>query len=64
MRKVNGIPKLLAYLESVNYTLTEERIIELIHTKDIPHQRPYKELLVFNLDHIDWWISIQNKQQT
>jgi hypothetical protein len=64
VRRINGIPNLLAYLESVDYPLTEDRILELIHSKDIPHQRPFKDLLVFNTDHIDWWISTQKKQQS
>jgi len=59
MRKAHGIKDLIAYLESVNFPLTEERINDLILKREIPHLRPFGNTLVFNLDHIDWWISQQ-----
>ena len=57
MRKINGIKSLMVYLRSVDYPLQEEEIIILLEKKQIPHLRPMKDLIVFNLDHIDWWIS-------
>jgi hypothetical protein len=59
MRKVIGIQSLIVYLDSVNYPLTEEKIHEHILNKNIPHLRPLKNMIVFNLDHIDSWISQQ-----
>jgi hypothetical protein len=56
VRKVYGVKNLIDYLASVNYPLTEERIHNLILAKDIPHLRPYENIIVFNLDHIDWWV--------
>ncbi|PLR89770.1 hypothetical protein [Bacillus sp. T33-2] len=59
MRKVYGIQKLIAYLASINYPLTEQQICDLIESKDIPHLRPINNMIVFNLDHIDWWVKEQ-----
>lgn len=60
MSKIYGISKLVAYLDSAGYPLTEEQILQLIAEKDIPHLRPTQNLYVFNSDHINWWI--QTKQ--
>jgi hypothetical protein len=58
MRKVYGIKSLVSYLvERVNDPITEEDIHELIILKKIPHQRPIQGVIVFDLDHIDWWIA-------
>lgn len=59
MKKIYGIKNLIAYLDSVSYPLTEDQIHQLIQSKDIPHLRPHENLLVFNTDHIDWWMNIQ-----
>ena len=59
MKKIYGIKNLIAYLDSVSYSLTEDQIHQLIQSKDIPHLRPHEKLLVFNSDHIDWWINSQ-----
>ncbi|GKU82630.1 hypothetical protein [Niallia sp. NCCP-28] len=56
MRKVNGIKPLIVYLNSLGIIYTEEEIGALIKQKMIPHQKPIKNLLIFDLDHIDWWI--------
>ncbi|PLS17624.1 hypothetical protein CVD28_11570 [Bacillus sp. M6-12] len=57
MRKIYGIQKLIVYLASVGYPLAEEQVHDLILNKDIPHLRPISNMIVFNLDHIDWWVS-------
>lgn len=57
MRRAYGVNKLSSYLESVGYSLTEEEIEVLIENKEIPHLRPMSNMIVFNLDHIDWWIN-------
>lgn len=59
MRKAYDIKSLMIYLESVNYPITEEEINDLILNKKIPHLRPIDNLLIFNLDHIDGWLSDQ-----
>ncbi|RDI45535.1 hypothetical protein [Falsibacillus pallidus] len=61
MRRVSGISSLVDYLHSVNYPLSEHEINELIQKKQLPHFKPMKNLLVFNLDHIDWWIEDQRE---
>ncbi|WP_100331311.1 hypothetical protein [Bacillus xiapuensis] len=57
MRKAYGIKSLIAYLDSVNYPLAEDEIHDLILKRELPHLRPLNNLLIFNLDDIDWWIS-------
>ncbi|PLR75746.1 hypothetical protein CU633_19480 [Bacillus sp. V3-13] len=59
MRKAYGIKNLIAYLASVNYPISEQEIHDLIQSKDIPHQRPINNMIVFNLNYIDWWVSQQ-----
>lgn len=59
MRKVYGVKKLVIYLDSVGYPLTEEQINQLILNKEIPHLRPIGDIIAFNLEYIDWWISHQ-----
>ncbi|OCA85312.1 hypothetical protein [Pseudobacillus wudalianchiensis] len=59
MRKIYGIENLIAYLSSVNFPLTEERIKDLILNRELPHHRAFQSTFIFNLDHIDWWISQQ-----
>jgi hypothetical protein len=57
LRRVYGVKKLTTYLDSVGYPLTEEQIHQLILNKEIPHLRPIGDIIAFNLEHIDWWIS-------
>jgi hypothetical protein len=57
MRKVYQIKKLIAYLDSVNYPITEDEVHQLLLNKDIPHRKPLSNMIVFDLDHIDWWIT-------
>ncbi|WP_409300515.1 hypothetical protein [Peribacillus sp. SCS-155] len=59
MRKVIGVNSLITYLDSAGYSLSEEKIQELILKKSIPHQRPLSNIIVFHLDHIDSWIEQQ-----
>lgn len=61
MRKVSGVKSLIDYLNKVNYPMTEEKIIDLLSSKALPHQRLVNNMIIFNLDHIDWWI---NEQRT
>ncbi|OAH57780.1 hypothetical protein AWH48_01810 [Domibacillus aminovorans] len=57
MRNVHRIKQLISYLDSVDYPLTEEEIYDLILKREIPHKNPNNSLIVFDLDHIDWWIN-------
>jgi hypothetical protein len=61
MRKVQGVKRLIAYFDSVNYPMTEESLIILMTQREIPHTSPLSNILIFDLNHIDWWIKEQNK---
>ena len=61
MRKVQGVKRLIAYFNSVNYPMTEADLINLMTQKEIPHTSPLSNILIFDLNHIDWWIKEQNK---
>jgi hypothetical protein len=58
MRRIQGIKNLIAYLVSVNYTMTEEEINDLILIKDIPHSRPISSIIIFDLDHKDKLVNL------
>lgn len=62
LRKIQGLSKLVAYLESVNYPLAAEQITDLMSRRKIPHRKAYQDTVIFNLDHIDWWIAEQQKR--
>ncbi len=61
MGKIQGLTKLLDYLEYKNYPMTEEKIKKLLSERSIPHSRPYGDLILFDQGHIDWWIDTQRK---
>lgn len=61
MRKVQGVKRLIDYFDSVNYPMTEENLIILMTQREIPHTSPLSNILIFDLNHIDWWIKEQNK---
>ncbi|ANU28022.1 hypothetical protein [Planococcus versutus] len=63
MRKIQGLPNLVNYLESVDYPLAVEEITDLMLRRKIPHRKAYKDVIIFNLEHIDWWIAEQRKQR-
>lgn len=60
MRKIHGIKDLTDYLASMNYPLKEADIHDLILKKVIPHSRLMSNIVIFDLDNIDWWIN-QNR---
>lgn len=61
MRKINGVKSLINYLESVNFPLEEENVHELILKREIPHNNPIGNTIIFDLNHIDWWIDEKKK---
>ncbi|MBU9672522.1 hypothetical protein KQ939_11330 [Planococcus sp. CP5-4] len=61
MGKIQGIPKLLEYLEQKRHPMTEEQIEQLLSQRTIPHARPYGDMILFDENHIDWWIEEQRK---
>ncbi len=56
MRRVQGIQKLISYLESVNYPVAEKDIYDLTTNKKLPHKKVGLDIIIFDLDQIDWWI--------
>lgn len=60
MRKIQGIKRLTTYLASVNHPLSEAEIQDLMLRKTLPHNMVMNNIIIFDLDHIDWWIS-QNR---
>lgn len=61
MGKIQGIPRLLDYLEQRRYPMTEEQIQILLSKRKIPHAKPYGDMILFDEGHIDWWIEAQRK---
>ncbi|MEK4023517.1 helix-turn-helix transcriptional regulator [Sporosarcina sp. FSL W7-1283] len=59
LRRVRGVKSLCEYLTSINCPMSESTIYRLIRTKRIPHIRPSKQILIFDLDAIDRWLSIE-----
>lgn len=61
MRKVQGIKSLMDYLASVDYPLSEETLNNLILKRELPHSVPIRNMIIFDLSHIDWWIAEKRK---
>lgn len=61
MGKIQGVPKLLEYLEQRSCPMTEEQIQQLLSKRTIPHARPYGDMILFDTNHIEWWIEEQRK---
>ena len=61
MRKIRGVKKLVKYLESINCPLSEATLYRLVRTKDIPFTRPTQRVLIFDLDAIDKWLSVDSE---
>lgn len=57
MRKVRGVKKLTSYLESIDCPMSESTIYRLIKIKKIPFRRPSPQVIIFDLDAIDHWLS-------
>lgn len=57
MRKVQGIKSLMVYLDSVDYPLSEDKLSSLIQNRAIPHTIPIRNMIIFDLAHIDWWVA-------
>ncbi|CEG22525.1 hypothetical protein BN1080_01454 [Planococcus massiliensis] len=62
MKKIQGIENLLIYLNSKECPMTEAQIRNLITLRTIPHSQPFGDMLIFDKDHIDWWVTEQRNQ--
>lgn len=63
MTKILGLKNLLSYLETVDYPMTEQRIEELMAQRTIPHSRTFNDMVSFDIEHIDWWVNEQRKNE-
>jgi predicted DNA-binding transcriptional regulator AlpA len=63
LRKAYSIKELAEYLDAVKYPLSEDAILDLIQKRKLPHQRPFGDMIVFDLNHIDWWIDQQRSNE-
>ncbi|WP_203332694.1 hypothetical protein [Planococcus beigongshangi] len=63
MGKIQGVENLLVYLESVGYPLTEQQIDEFLRARTIPHSKPYGGIIVFDSNHIEWWMDLRRKHE-
>lgn len=59
-RRVRGAKALVKYLEDTGTPMSESTIYRLLRTKQIPHIRPSDRILIFDLDAIDQWLSVQS----
>ncbi|MGE7545028.1 hypothetical protein [Sporosarcina newyorkensis] len=57
MRKVRGVKALVEYLESIQCPMSESTIYRLVKVRKIPFRRPAPQVLIFDLDAIDHWLS-------
>ena len=64
MGKIQGISSLMKYLDSVEFSLTEEEVENFLIQRKIPHTKSFGNMVIFDLVHIDWWISEQRKFET
>lgn len=57
MRMVRGAKALVEYLESIQCPLSESTIYRLVKVRKIPFRRPSPQVLIFDLNAIDRWLS-------
>lgn len=62
MKKVRGVKALVEYLTETGTPMSESTIYRLLRTKKIPHIRPSNRILIFDLDAIDFWLSVEITQ--
>ncbi len=57
MRKVRGVKALVDYLNTIQCPMSESTIYRLVRVKAIPFRRPSPQVLIFDLNKIDHWLS-------
>lgn len=57
MRKVRGVKTLVEYLISIQCPLSESTIYRLVRVGKIPFRRISPQVLIFDLNAIDHWLS-------
>lgn len=66
MAKVRGVKALVEHLEAIDCPMSESTIYRLLRAKKIPCRRPTPNILIFDLNAIDRWLSsdFENRSQT
>ncbi|MFJ8065841.1 helix-turn-helix transcriptional regulator [Psychrobacillus sp. NPDC096426] len=60
MRRIRTVTSLLEYLDSINCPMSRSTVNKLIRTNEMPYIRVSERVLIFDLDAIDNWLSIDN----
>lgn len=63
LRIARGVPQLLTYIETVGVSLSSATIYRLIRKKEIPFKRINTQILLFDLDKIDKWLTQEEVTQ-
>lgn len=61
IRRVRGAKALAEYMESIDCPMSEATIYRLLKQKAIPFRRPSPKILIFDLDAIDVWMSVEEE---
>lgn len=62
MRRVHGTKALVEYLASIGCPMSESTIYRLLREKRIPPIRPSEHILLFDLDVIDRWLTVDESE--
>ena len=63
MRRIRGAKELVKYLESIDCPMSESTIYKLLREKRIPSIRPSDRILLFDLDAIDKWLTMDDSEK-
>lgn len=63
MRRVRGAKALVKYLDSIGCPMSESTIYKLLREKRIPCIRPSERILLFDLDAIDRWLTVDENEK-
>lgn len=63
MRLVRGAKALVEYLASIHCPMSESTIYRLVRVSKIPFRRPSPQVLIFDLNAIDKWLSSDYEEQ-
>lgn len=61
-RLIRGAKALVEYLDSINCPMSEGTIYRLLRKNSIPFRRPSPQVLIFDLDAIDRWLTVDESE--
>ncbi|WP_419960566.1 helix-turn-helix transcriptional regulator [Psychrobacillus sp. BM2] len=61
MRRIRTVGDLLEYLQSINCPMSRSTVDKLLRTNEIPFIRISSRVLIFDLDAIDKWLSVDSE---